>query len=128
MEGITKMEEKKIKIGVVGMMRGRGLADSMMGESNMVLRAICDKDINRLEAAKRHFEQEVGVKDLLCFESFEELLDSDVEAVVIATGADVHVPMAVQALDAGKHVLSEIPTVNSIEEAKILKYPKEYWN
>lgn len=115
------MEEKKVKIGIVGMMRGRGLADSMLGESNMVLRAICDKDLTRLESAKDHFEREMGVKDLLCFESYDELLASDVEAVVIATGVDVHVPMAVQALDAGKHVLSEIPAVNSIEEARILK-------
>lgn len=115
------MSENSVKIGVVGMHRGRAIADSMIGESNMVLYAVCDRDTERLEDAKRHFEQERGIKKLLCFESFKDFLTSDVEAVVIATGADVHVDMVVQALDAGKHVLSEIPAVNSIEEAKILK-------
>ena len=119
------MSEKIVKIGVVGMERGRDIADSIIGESNMKLHAICDMDSARLAFAKNHFENEKGVKELLCFENFEEFLASDIEAVVIATGANVHVPMVVQALDAGKHVLSEIPAVNTIEEAKILKEATE---
>ena len=115
------MSTKMVKIGVVGMRRGRQIADSMIGEASMQLRAICDMEPKRLEDAKKHFEQEKGVKDLLCFDDFHEFLLSDVDAVVIASGVNVHVPMVVQALDAGKHVLSEIPAVNTIEEAKILK-------
>lgn len=115
------MEEKVVKIGVVGMGRGRDIADSMIGEANMQLHSICDMDSKRLDDAKRHFEKDKNIKDLLAFDSFEAFLASDVEAVVIASGADIHVPMVVQALDAGKHVLSEIPVVNTVEEAKILK-------
>lgn len=115
------MDKKVLKIGVVGMSRGRDIADSILGDSNMQLRAICDMDAARLESARNHFEKEKRIQDLLCFDSFEEFLASDVDAVVIASGANVHVPMSVQALDAGKHVLSEIPAVNTLEEAKILK-------
>jgi predicted dehydrogenase len=42
-------------------------------------------------------------------ESFEELLASDVEAVVIATPVPTHYELAKRALEAGKHVLVEKP-------------------
>lgn len=115
------MDKKVVKFGIVGLRRGRQIIDSAIGEETIQLRAICDRDADRLEDAKKHFENDKGVKDLLCFDSYEEFLASDIDAVIIASGADVHVPMVVQALDAGKHVLSEIPAVNSLEEAKILK-------
>lgn len=115
------MEEKVVRLGVVGLRRGRGIVSRIVGEKNVQLRAICDKDTKRLEDARQHFENEKGVTNLLCFSNFEELLKSDIDAVVIATGVNLHVEMSIKALDAGKHVLSEIPTVNTIEEAKILK-------
>lgn len=115
------MSDKAVKIGVVGLSRGKQIVTSALGEKEIQLRAICDADAKRLETAKNFFEKEKGVKDLLCFSTFEELLASDVDAVVIASGVNLHVSMSVQALDAGKHVLSEIPVVNTIEEAKMLK-------
>ena len=114
-------EERVLKVGVVCLGRGLHIVDSIIGESNMCLYAICDASEKRLEEGRKHFEEEKGVKDLHCFTSYEEFLASDVEAVVVASGVDRHVPMSIQALEAGKHVLSEIPVVNTIEEAKILK-------
>ena len=115
------MSKKVVKMGIVGMSRGRHLADSIIGEPNVEFYAICDKDPVRLNFAKEHFERDYGVSGFKCFESFEEFLASDVEAVVIATDLTLHTAMVVQALDAGKHVLSEIPTINSIEDAQKLK-------
>ncbi len=114
------MSDRVLKVGVVGLRRGRDIVNSIVGEPNMRLYAICDADEERLEDAKKHFEGK-GVEDLQCFTSYEEFLKSDVEAVVVASGVDRHVAMSIQAMDAGKHVLSEIPVVNTIEEAKILK-------
>lgn len=115
------MSDKVVKFGVVGVARGKDIANGMIGEKNMHLRAICDRDKARLESAKDHFEREKGVKELICFENYEDMLASDIDAVIIASGANAHVPMVIQALDAGKHVLSEVPAVNSVEEAQILK-------
>lgn len=48
------------------------------------------------------------------YDSFEELLaDPNVEIVTIATPNEVHCPIAVAALDAGKHVVSEKPVTLS---------------
>ena len=52
------MEKKVVKIGVVGMRRGRDVISNVVDDENIVLRAICDKDPDRLASAKKYFEEE----------------------------------------------------------------------
>ena len=49
------------------------------------------------------------------------LADPDLEAVIIATSDAFHVPAAIRALEAGKHVLCEKPVATSVEAVKELK-------
>ena len=114
------MENKVIKLGVVGLKRGAYVAWTVIGDSNVVIRAVADSDPATLKACKEDYEKN-GVKDLLCFNSIEELLKSDVDAVYIATDKPLHTKHTLMALEAGKHVLSEIPVIETIEEAKILR-------
>ena len=114
------MENKIIKVGVVGLGRGMGIIGDSFEEKNMKIHAICDKNPELVERAKARLDSK-GVKDYLVFDDFEDLLKSDVDAIVVATEANRHVPFAIKAMEAGKHVLSEIPTVNSLEEAQMLK-------
>ena len=92
----------------------------MIGDKNVVIRAIADSDPDVLRACKEDYERN-GVEDLLCFDNIEELLKSDVDAVFIATDKPLHTKHTVMALEAGKHVLSEIPVIETIEEVKILR-------
>lgn len=115
------MTKKIVKIGVVGMHRGKNVISEIIDDDNVVLRAICDKDPDKLEAARKYFVDDRKVNDLLCFASYEEMLNSDIDAVYIATDAMLHARQAIQALEAGKHVISEIPAMDTIEEAKELK-------
>ena len=115
------MEERVVKLGVVGLNRGLSVVSKVIKDDNVQLYAICDKNPERLERAKKQLARDYNLTDLLCFDSLEEFLASDVEAVFIATDATLHTPQVIQALEAGKHVISEIPTVNTIEEAKMLK-------
>ena len=112
---------EKLKIGCVGLRRGRYLITNLLYMDGVEIRAICDQDTSRLDSAKEFFEKEKKVENLLAFERFEDILNSDVDALVIATEAAAHVRMSVQALDAGKHVLSEIPAINTVEEAKTIR-------
>ena len=50
------------------------------------------------------------------FDSFEAMLESDVDAVAIFTQRWTHGPLVVQALRAGKHVYSAVPMAISEEE------------
>jgi predicted dehydrogenase len=53
------------------------------------------------------------------YESIDQLLlDRDLDIVVVATPDHLHGAHAIQALEAGKHVLSEIPMATSIEECR----------
>ena len=115
------MADKVVKLGVVGLGRGRGIVTDVIGDANIELTAICDMNPERVESARKFFTEEKGVKDLQCYSTLDELLNSDVEAVVLATDAPLHAQQAIKLLNAGKHVLSEIPTIFSIEDAKALK-------
>ena len=55
-----------------------------------------------------------------CFNSFEELLASDVDAVGIFTQRWTHAPLAIQAMRAGKHVYSAVPAAVSVEELEAI--------
>lgn len=114
------MENKVLKLGVVGLKRGAYVAWTVIKDTNVVIRAIADTDPAVLKHCKEDYERQ-GVKDLLCFDSIEGLLASDVDAVFIATDKPLHTRHTVMALEAGKHVLSEIPVIETLEEAKILR-------
>ena len=52
--------------------------------------------------------------------SYQELIDSDVDAVYIATPAALHRQWAVAALEAGKHLLCEKPLASNAEDAAVI--------
>jgi predicted dehydrogenase len=51
------------------------------------------------------------------FATFDQLLKTKPDVVVIATPPDSHLPIAVAALQAGAHVFCEKPLANSVEQA-----------
>ena len=53
--------------------------------------------------------------------TFEALLTEEIDLVVITTPNPCHVPMATQAMQAGKHVIVEKPMVASPEEFEKLR-------
>lgn len=114
------MENGIVRLGVVGLKRGGDVAQTVIGDKNVVVRAIADRDPEALAACKASFEAK-GAKDLLCFDSYEALLASDIDAVYIATDKPFHTRHTLMALEAGKHVLSEIPVIETLEEATILR-------
>lgn len=52
--------------------------------------------------------------------SYQELIDSDVDAIYIATPAALHRQWAVAALEAGKHLLCEKPLASNAEDAAVI--------
>ncbi len=112
---------KTVKLGVVGLGRGKDVTIEVINEKNIKLTAVCDIDPQKLEKAVEDYKK-AGFKDFESYSTFDEMIEkADVDAVFIATEAIYHVPYVIKALDSGKHVLSEIPAVNSVEEAKRLK-------
>ena len=106
--------EKTLKIGIAG---GRGLS-TMMGFNaieGVEVAALCDLNPELLEEKSRQYSIPHT------FRIFEDMLESDIDAVVIATPMQCHVPQALAALEAGKHVLSEVTAGVTMDELWWLK-------
>ena len=115
------MEKKTVKLGVVGCGRGFFVAKETLDYPGVRLTAICDRNAEILDKSMKELEAR-KYEGVECFREFKDMIErADIDAVYIATEAIYHVSYVIQALDAGKHVISEIPAVNSVEEAKELK-------
>ena len=69
--------------------------------------AVCDSNLRNLEKSMRQYPSLKG------FASFDELLMSDIDAVVIATPISTHYNLAKQALMSDKHVFVEKPLAHA---------------
>ncbi|MBQ9785554.1 MAG: Gfo/Idh/MocA family oxidoreductase [Clostridia bacterium] len=115
------MNEKVVKLGVVGLIRGLNVVSDVADHPEVRITAVCDMQQERIDKAVEKLGT-LGVSNLQCYTDFEEMLrEADIDAVYIATYATYHVPYVILALDAGKHVISEIPALNTLEEARALK-------
>ncbi len=104
----------QISIGVIGMSRGRVLAREFK-QHGVRIAYVCDVDENRLNRAVKESDPDNGVTD------FRRILDDpSVDAVAIATPDHWHVPAALLACEAGKHVYVEKPCSHNIREGRLL--------
>lgn len=90
--------------------------ESCQKATNARLYAVCDVAADLLERIASFYQPE------RTFTDYERMLADDaVDAVVIATSDAYHVPAAIKALEAGKHVLCEKPLATSLDEILQLK-------
>lgn len=88
---------------------------ALVAAANSQLAAVCGRNPERTAA----FAAELGART--CFTDFDEAVTHpDISAVYLATPVDQHVPQAMAALNAGKHVLVEKPLGLSGEECQAL--------
>ncbi|MCQ6564037.1 Gfo/Idh/MocA family protein [Paenibacillus mendelii] len=109
---------KKVKVGIVG---ARGLSTLLGFQScpDAEVVALCDLDQSLLkEASARH-----NIPNT--YRVYEDMLDSDIDAVVVSSPMQLHVPQTLAALDAGKHVLSEVTAGVTMDELWWLKQAVE---
>ena len=100
---------KEITVGVVGVRRGASFIKGATDTVGMKLVAICDTWEERLEEAQREY----GVAT---YTDYDEFLKHDMDAVILANFFHEHMPFAVKALEAGKHVMSETAANTTLAE------------
>jgi len=103
-----------LKVGIVGAPRGSSFIRAFNTIKETEVLAICDVNKETLERTAEQF----GIKEK--FLEYEQMLESDIDIVVIATPMNWHAPQAIKALEAGKHVLSEVTAATSIEQCEKL--------
>lgn len=104
---------KKIRIGVLGGFRGGSMIRYCKEAQNAEVVAICDKSSKVLDRQKA---ENVGL-DVTYYSDFDSFIRHDMDAVVLANYANEHAPFAIRAMQAGKHVFSEVLPVQTMKEA-----------
>jgi predicted dehydrogenase len=107
------LEGEPVRTAVVGLgYWGPNLIRNLAELDQADLRWICDLDQTRLDTIGRRFPSVRRTR------AFDDLLaDTELEAIAIATPVSTHHPLALAALEAGKHVFIEKPLAASAAEA-----------
>ncbi|MFI2104457.1 Gfo/Idh/MocA family protein [Isoptericola sp. NPDC019693] len=104
-----------ISIGIVGAGQfSRSFATLWDLHPNVDRLTITDLVPERAKSLADRYERATVV------DSFEEMLDSDVDAVAIFTQRWTHAPLVLAALEAGKHVYSAVPMATEITDIEAI--------
>ena len=107
------MSKKIIRVGVVGVGRGRSFMASTDAAAGMKLVCLCDTWEERL--------QETGLEyGVATYTDYDRFLEHEMDAVVLANYFHEHAPFAIKALKAGKHVMSETSSNATLAEGVAL--------
>ncbi len=84
--------------------------------------ALCDQEPDKLRfwAEKPSFRDKFNPRD--AFAEFDDILKSDIEALVIITQHWLHAPMSVRAMEAGKHVYCAVPLITVPDADEVLDW------
>lgn len=106
---------KPIRAAVIGLGVGMAHARGYLNNPNAKLVAICDIDPVRL--AERG--DRLGVAESMRHLDYHDLLQMpDLDVISVALPNDLHAPVSIEVLQAGKHVLCEKPIARTVAEAE----------
>lgn len=119
--GLTTEPLETVRIGIVGLgMRGGSAVDRLSYVPDCQITALCDIEQDRVtRSAERLIAK--GIADVQTYggeaESWRGLCESpEVDLVYICTDWMNHVPIALYAMECGKHVAIEVPAATTLDE------------
>jgi predicted dehydrogenase len=102
-----------VRFGVIGLRRGQSFVRICQAAQGAEVTALFDIDEEKVTAAAAG----IGARP---FVTLEDFLNSDIDAVVVASPLPYHAQQAIAALEAGKHVLSEVTACHTLDDARAL--------
>ncbi|MEZ6129743.1 MAG: Gfo/Idh/MocA family oxidoreductase [Planctomycetaceae bacterium] len=116
----SRSAQDKVIVGVMGLSRGMSLARTFANTPGVEIKYLCETDSNRLNAAKKAFDELVDY-DMQTTGNMQDILnDPDVDALVCAAPNHWHAPAAIMACNAGKHCYVEKPCSHNPWEGEML--------
>ncbi|MBO7643987.1 MAG: Gfo/Idh/MocA family oxidoreductase, partial [Bacteroidales bacterium] len=121
MLGFAAEPIEHVRIGLVGLGdRGSGAVHRFPYLEDASLVALCDLYPDRVENAQKILESHGAPRAIHEFsgpEGYKQLCElEDVDLVYLAVPWQLHTPIAVYAMEHGKHVAIEVPAATSIKE------------
>lgn len=119
--GMTADPIEVVRVGFVGLgMRGYSAVDRYVHVPDSKIAALCDVEADRVERSVAVLERN-GLEPALTFSGSEDawkgLCESpEVDLVYICTDWKSHVPIALYAMECGKHVAIEVPAATTLED------------
>lgn len=124
--GQAKGANSRLRVGVMGLSRGKGHIKAYLDVPNTEIAYVCDVDEKRLIGGANQLKdkQEKMPEKVTDFRRI--LDDPDIDAISIAAPNFWHTPAAIAACEAGKHVYVEKPGSHNAHEAmRIVEVAKE---
>ncbi|MBR4476659.1 MAG: Gfo/Idh/MocA family oxidoreductase, partial [Kiritimatiellae bacterium] len=120
MQGYAAPALKKVRVGFVGLgMRGPGAVHRIAAIPGAEVAALCDIYPERVAAQQQWLEAN-GKPKALEFtgpEGYKAMCESDaIDVVYNATSWNMHVPIALYAMEHGKHAMVEVPSAFTVED------------
>lgn len=120
---------KKLRLGLIGFgARGSGLLENTllpMCSEKIEINGVCDSYSDRAEQAADKVEKETGVRPA-AETDYKRILELDIDAVIIMTAWESHIPIAVDAMKAGKYVGMEVGGAYSVNDCwKLVRTSEE---
>ena len=120
MSGYAAPKIDTVRIGYIGVgSRGEGAVQRILNLKNIDVRAICDIRPEKAEFAKKHCDGTSSNPVLYSGseDAWKKLCErDDIDLVYICTPWHLHTPMALYAMEHGKHVAVEIPAATTVED------------
>lgn len=112
---------ENVRIGFIGLgMRGPDAVNRMTCIDGVSVVALCDLEPNRVEKVQLEILEAKGLPRAAAYsgeDGWKALCErDDIDLVYICTNWQTHVPIAVYAMQHGKHVAVEVPAATSLEE------------
>jgi predicted dehydrogenase len=110
-----------VRVGFIGLgMRGPGAVERFAQIEGTAVKGLCDVEADRVEACQELLEK-LGRPRATGYsgstEAYKEMCErDDIDLIYIATDWVHHVPLAVYAMEHGKHVAIEVPAALTMEE------------
>ena len=108
------MSERVWKVGVAGLRRGCSYGRLFSLDPQCVVAACCDPAPEALQ----RFQEVTGVADAVCHTDYERFIETEMDAVVIASPILFHAEQTIRALERGCHVLCEVTMAMTVEECR----------
>ena len=118
---LTAPPMKVVRVGFIGLgMRGPGAVERFAQIEGTDVKGLCDVEPDRVEACQKLLEKH-GRQRAIAYsgstEAYKKMCErNDSDLIYIATDWVHHVPLALYAMEHGKHVAIEVPAAMNLEE------------
>lgn len=119
MSGYAAPKIDTVRIGYIGLgNRGSGAIQRIQKLENVEVKALCDIRTANAEAARNAFKGDVKPQVYSgSADAWKKMCErDDIDLVYICTPWSLHAPMALYAMEHGKHVAVEIPAATTVDD------------